>query len=81
MDRAEIPPGAGLIGRKHERAAIDRLLEQATLGESGSLVIRGEAGIGKTALLGYAAKTTPDFRVARAEGIESEMELPFAALH
>ncbi len=42
------------------------------------LAIRGEPDIGKTALLGYAAKTAPELRVARAEGAESEMELPFA---
>ncbi|MDT4929851.1 MAG: hypothetical protein QOF92_2718, partial [Pseudonocardiales bacterium] len=44
-------------------------------------VVRGEAGIGKTALLTYAADTAPDFQVARAEGVQSGMELPFAALH
>jgi hypothetical protein len=43
-------------------------------------VVRGEPGIGKTALLGYAAGTAPDFQVARTGGVESEMELPFAAL-
>jgi DNA-binding CsgD family transcriptional regulator len=45
------------------------------------MVVRGEAGIGKTALLTYAADTAPDFQVARAEGVQSGMELPFAALH
>jgi hypothetical protein len=44
-------------------------------------VVRGEAGIGRTALLNYAADTASDFLVARAEGVESEMELAFAALH
>src|SRR5258708_22977628 len=48
-------------------------------GRSRVLVVHGEPGIGKTALLEYAASTTPDFQVARAEGVESEMELPFAA--
>ena len=49
-------------------------------GRSRVLVVRGEPGIGKTALLGYAADTAQDFWVARAKGVESEMELPFAAL-
>jgi predicted ATP-dependent serine protease len=44
------------------------------------LVVRGEPGIGKTALLGYAAETAQDFQVVHAEGVESDMELPFAAL-
>ena len=70
-----------LRGRGHQCRTLDRLLTEVRAGRSGVLVRRGEAGIGKTALLGYAAETAPDFRVARAEGVESEMELPFAALH
>jgi DNA-binding CsgD family transcriptional regulator/tetratricopeptide (TPR) repeat protein len=50
-------------------------------GRSRALVVRGEPGIGKTALLSYAAETAPDFQGARAWGVESEMELPFAAVH
>jgi DNA-binding CsgD family transcriptional regulator/tetratricopeptide (TPR) repeat protein len=60
---------------------LDGLLADIRAGRSRALVLRGEPGIGKTALLGYAADTAQDFQVARAEGIESEMELPFAALH
>src|SRR6266404_8600288 len=70
-----------LWGRGPQCRALDELLGQVRAGRSRVLVVRGEAGIGKTALLGYAAETAPDFRVARAEGVESEMELPFAALH
>jgi DNA-binding CsgD family transcriptional regulator len=70
-----------LWGRRPQCEALDGLLAEVRAGRSRALVIRGEAGIGKTALLGYAAETAPDFRVARAEGVESEMELPFAALH
>src|SRR6266566_1000620 len=66
---------------RQECTALDGLLAEVRAGRSRVLVIRGEAGIGKTALLDYAAETAPDFRAARAEGIESEMELPFAALH
>src|SRR5580658_2865200 len=69
-----------LWGRRQQCGALDGLLADVRAGRSRALVIRGEPGIGKTALLGYAAETAPDFRVARAEGVESEMELPFAAL-
>ncbi|MDT4935987.1 MAG: hypothetical protein QOK11_3879 [Pseudonocardiales bacterium] len=70
-----------LWGRKEQCAALDDLLAQVRAGRSRALVVRGEPGIGKTALLKYAADTARDFQVARAEGVESEMELPFAALH
>jgi AAA ATPase domain len=70
-----------LWGRRQQCATLDRLLADVRAGRSRVLVVRGEPGIGKTALLGYAADTAQDFQVARAEGVESEMELPFAALH
>ena len=70
-----------LWGRRQQCEALDSLLAEVRAGRSLPLVLRGEAGIGKTALLGYAAETAQDFQVARAEGAESEMELPFAALH
>src|SRR5262245_103617 len=70
-----------LLGRRHERSVLDRLLEGARTGRSGVLVVRGEAGVGKTALLEYAIESAPDLRVTRAAGVESEMELAFAALH
>jgi DNA-binding CsgD family transcriptional regulator/tetratricopeptide (TPR) repeat protein len=70
-----------LLGRRSECGVIDRLLADARRGESGVLVIQGEPGVGKTALLDYAAGAGSDLRVARTAGAESEMELPFAALH
>jgi len=70
-----------LNGRAAEQAAIDRLLDAARTGTSGALVLRGEAGIGKTALLDYAAGAADGFQVVRGTGIESEAELPFAGLH
>ena len=70
-----------LHGRRDERAALDRLLEGARAGRSGVLVLEGEAGVGKTALLEYAIGSASDLRVLRAVGVESEMELAFAALH
>jgi hypothetical protein len=68
-----------LHGRSAETARIDELLAAARDGRSGALVIRGEAGVGKTALLDYAAAAA-GMRVLRGTGIESETELPFAAL-
>src|SRR5262249_31686668 len=60
---------------------IDLLLADAQAGRSGALVIRGEAGIGKTALLDYAAQRSSELPVLRGVGIETESELPFAGLH
>jgi predicted ATPase len=68
-------------GRGDEVAVLDGLLDDARAGRSGVLVLRGEAGIGKTALLEHASEAAPDFTVLRAAGVESEMELAFAALH
>jgi DNA-binding CsgD family transcriptional regulator len=70
-----------LRGRDRERAALDRLLAGARAGRSGALVLRGEPGIGKTALLDYAVAQAGAMRVARAAGVEPEVELPFAGLH
>ena len=72
---------ATLYGRREERAALGKLLTQARGGQSGVLVVRGEAGIGKTALLDHIVTAAADLRVIRAAGTESEMELAFAALH
>src|SRR5215469_4777347 len=71
-------PREVLLGRRHERDALDRLLAAALGEQSGVLVLVGEPGIGKTALLGYAIESASSFRVARAGGVEWEMELPFA---
>jgi DNA-binding CsgD family transcriptional regulator len=68
-------------GRATERQVVDRILESARRGQSAVVVIQGEAGVGKTALLRYAARQAAGFRTAQIAGVESEMELPFAALH
>ncbi|RYU14919.1 ATP-binding protein [Nocardioides iriomotensis] len=70
-----------LWGRSGERRRLDDALAAVRRGESAVLVVRGEAGVGKTALLQYAAGQATDCRVARIAGVESELELPFAALH
>jgi DNA-binding CsgD family transcriptional regulator len=75
------PGGLVLRGRLVECAVLDRLRDGARAGRSGVLVVRGEAGVGKTALLEYAIGSASDMRVLRGSGVESEMELAFAALH
>ena len=70
-----------LYGRGEQLAAIDRLLEGMRSGRAGTLVLRGEVGIGKTALLDAAAEQAAGARVLRVTGMEAETELPFAALH
>jgi DNA-binding CsgD family transcriptional regulator len=76
-------PGRGttLRGRAGECALLDGLVRDIRQGESQSLVLRGEAGIGKTALLEYLVESASDLTVVRAAGVESEMELAFAGLH
>jgi DNA-binding CsgD family transcriptional regulator len=73
--------GPGFVGRTSERGVLDGLLAKVRGGESEVLVIRGEAGIGKTALLRYTARQASGFRVAQLTGVEAEMELPFAGIH
>src|SRR6187200_2092793 len=74
-------PGEPILrGRRDECAALDALVAGVRVGRSGVLVLRGEAGIGKTALLRYLIESASDLTVARAVGVESEMELPFASL-
>lgn len=70
-----------LFDRELERAAIDRLLAGARRGRSGALVIRGDAGSGKTALLSYARSEAQDMKLLSATGVEPESQLPFSTLH
>src|SRR3954447_8216463 len=78
---AERDPPRRLLGRGSECETLDRLLRSARSGHSQVLVLRGEAGIGKTALLEYVADQAQGWRMVRAAGVQSEMELPFAGLH
>jgi len=70
-----------LLGRADECALLDGLIEDVRRGTSRSLVVRGEAGIGKTALLEHLVAAASDLTVERTVGVESEMELAFAGLH
>jgi predicted ATP-dependent serine protease len=74
-----VPPV--LQDRHSECGRLDHLLEGLRVGRSGALVLRGEPGIGKSALLEYLTEHASGCRVARAAGVESEMELAFAGLH
>ena len=70
-----------LVDRHAECGVLDQLIEAVRAGESRALVVSGEAGVGKTALLEYLAEQASGCRLARIAGVQSEMELPFAALH
>jgi DNA-binding CsgD family transcriptional regulator len=73
-------PGGALVGRDRERAVLGRLLGAGRGGEGGVLVVHGEAGVGKTALLEWTIGEAREFRILRTIGVEGEMELPYAAL-
>ena len=74
-------PGPGLLGRQSERSALDVLVSSVRAGESQTLVLRGDAGVGKSALLGYLVERAADCRILHAVGVEAEMELAYAGLH
>ena len=69
-----------LLGRQAERAVLDRLLETARGGRGAVLVVHGDPGVGKTALLEYTVEASEEFRVVRTAGVQGEMELDHAAL-
>ena len=80
-DQMRPQPARGLRDRLSELETLEQLLNDARNGRSAVVVVRGEAGIGKSALLRAVVDDASGFRVARIGGVESEMELPFAGLH
>jgi len=85
VDQWMLPSSGGgkdavVLGRRDERESLDRLLDGARSGRSGVLVLRGEAGVGKTALLEYVSERASGCELARTTGVQADMELPFAAL-
>src|ERR1051325_10459209 len=79
--RTRSEPAPALVTRQRERQALDGVLGDLRSGRGWALVVRGEAGVGKSALLEYAAGAAPDPRGVPAAGVESEMELASAGLH
>src|SRR5690349_13269378 len=73
-------PRMRLRGRRREQEQLDQLVTGIQSGHSGALVVRGEAGIGKTALLEYLIEQASGCTVVRAMGVQADMELPFAGL-
>src|SRR5258705_5063446 len=73
--------GPGLVGRRVEREALNQLLDDVRAGRSRVLVVRGEPGVGKSALLEYVVEQASGCRVARAVGVQARVELAFAGLH
>jgi DNA-binding CsgD family transcriptional regulator len=74
------PPRSRLLGRQREQDALDRLLDATRGGHGGVLVVHGDPGVGKTALLAYAVQAASEFQVVQAVGVDGEMELSYAAL-
>ena len=72
---------SGLLGRRSEREMLDRLLANVRAGQSQVLLLRGEAGVGKSVLLDYLLQQASGCHIARAAGVESEMELAYSGLH
>src|ERR1700748_3341576 len=82
MPRLEEPgQELALLDRRTERAAIDQVLDAVRSGFSGTLVLRGGPGVGKSTLLQYALTAAPDLRVCGIAGVESEISMEFAGLH
>src|SRR5258708_504926 len=73
-------PGVRLLGRQREREVIEGLLDAARSGHGGVLVVHGEPGVGKTALLRHSIEAAREFRVARTAGVEGEIQLGYGAL-
>jgi predicted ATPase len=70
-----------LLDREHERSAVDALVAAAGRGEGGALVLRGEAGVGLSALIEHSVASAAGGRIVRIRGAMSERDIAFAALH
>jgi len=79
-DPRRTEPGRELVGRTAEQAVFDQLLASGRAGHGAPLVLSGEPGVGKSALLDYAARQATGYQVIRAQGVASEMDLPYAGL-